>query len=70
MKLDDFLKALKTKDIKITITDNEENEIIRFYSDGYDGVESDIREKEVTKWFLVSASSIRIYIDSSTSDTP
>lgn len=67
MKLDDFLKALKTKDVKILILNNDEEEIIKFYSDGYSGVESDVREQEVLKWFVTGVSSIKVYVDATAS---
>jgi len=69
MKLDDFLKALKTKDVKILILNNDEEEIIKFYSDGYSGVESDVREQEVLKWFITGVSSIKVYVDAPASSS-
>lgn len=72
MKLNDFLKALKTKDIKVILVDSDENELIRFYSDGYEGVESDILDADVKKWFINSTTAIKIYIDyaSESNDSP
>ena len=63
MKLQDIISALKTKEIKVTIIDDGE-EIIKFYSEGYAGVESDILDREVSKWDITSASSISIYLTS------
>ena len=68
MKLKDFLKTLKTKDVKIVIVDADEVEHIKFYSEGFEGVESDILELEVKKWFVTSPTAIKVYIDMPESD--
>lgn len=62
MKLKDFLSALKTQEIKVMIVDVEGNELIKFYSDGYSSVESDILDRTVKKWNLLSANSISVVI--------
>lgn len=61
MKLRDIVSALKTREIKITIIDDGD-EIIKFYSEGYAGVESDILDRDVSKWEITSASSVSIYL--------
>lgn len=65
MNLRDIVSALKTKEIKVTIIDDAE-EIIKFYSEGYAGVESDILDRDVSKWDITSASSITIYLTPAT----
>lgn len=74
MKLKDFLSALKTQEIKVMIVDVEGNELIKFYSDGYSSVESDILDRTVKKWNLLSANSISVVIlnpeDNTTTTAP
>lgn len=62
MTLLQFLEVFGTKDIKITLVDENGNEIIKFYSEGYEGVESDISAKLVKKIDLTSASSLSIVL--------
>lgn len=68
MKLRDFLKTLKTKDIKIIIVDAEEVEHIKFYSEGFEGVESDLLDLNVKKWFIIFPTAIQVYVDMPESD--
>ena len=42
MTLEVFMSAMKNKDIRVTILNDKKEEIIRFYSEGYRGVENDI----------------------------
>ncbi len=63
MDLQTLMTTLKTKEIKVTIMDADENEIIKFYSDGYAGVESDLLAKTVSKWYIASATAITVYIE-------
>lgn len=66
MTLNDFLSTLKTSDIKITLYDNEANEIIKFYSEGYSGIESDILSRTITKFEIISNTALNIYLNSNT----
>lgn len=68
MKLRDFLKTLKTKDIKIIIIDADEVEHIKFYSEGFEGVESDLLDLNVKKWFIIFPTAIQVYVDMPESD--
>lgn len=68
MKLRDFLKTLKTKDIKIIIVDADEVEHIKFYSEGFDGVENDLLDLDVKKWFIIFPTAIQVYVDMPESD--
>lgn len=67
MTLLDFISTLKTKETKVTLTDTDENELIKFYSDGYSSVESDILARGITKWNITSSSSITIVLKDSSS---
>lgn len=68
MKLRDFLKTLKTKDIKIIIIDADEVEHIKFYSEGFEGVENDLLDLNVKKWFIIFPTAIQVYVDMPESD--
>ena len=62
MTLLDFIAPLKTKDIKVTLTDSDDNELIRFYSDGYASVESDVLARPISKWNITSNSAVTIVL--------
>ena len=63
MTLESFMSALKTKGVKVTLLDVEENELIKFYSDGYTGVESDILARTIKKFDIPSAGNITIILN-------
>ena len=42
MTLEVFMRAMKNKDMRVTILNAKKEEIIRFYSEGFRGVENDI----------------------------
>lgn len=62
MTLNAFLSALKTVGIKVTILDVRGDELIKFFSEGYESVESDILARNVEKFELSSASTITVTI--------
>ena len=63
MTLNDFLSVLKTDGIKITLLDTASAEIIKFYSEGYEGIESDILARTVRKFEITSNTSMSITIN-------
>lgn len=63
MTLNNFLSALKTPDVKIILLDASGTEIIKFFSSGYAGVESDILARTVRKFEITSVSSISITVN-------
>lgn len=63
MLLSDFLSALKTEGVKITLVDEDGNEMIKFFSEGYTNVESDVLARTVKKFDLTSATSLSIVIN-------
>lgn len=62
MTLTKFLKALKTKEVLVTVLDKEDNEICKIYADGSDALADDIEAREVDKWVINSSSSITVTI--------
>ena len=66
MLLSDFLSALKTEGVKITLVDEDGNEMIKFFSEGYTNVESDVLARTVKKFDLTSATSLSIVINNAT----
>lgn len=62
MTLRQLLSTLKTPSIKIQLMDVEGNDIIKFYSEGYAGVEEDILNREVKKWDVASNIAITIVL--------
>ena len=68
MTLNEFMSALKTQGVKITLLDVEDNEIIKFFSEGYLGVEADILARTIKKFDLTSVNAISIVLNDV--DTP
>ena len=71
MILKDFMSTLKNSDIKITIYDasDTDTELIKFYSGGYEGVESDLLAKSIKKWEITSGVAVTVILNASTSST-
>lgn len=63
MTLNAFMAALKTKGVRVTLTDTEGNELIKFYSDGYTGVESDLLARTIKKFDIPSAGNITVVLN-------
>ena len=62
MTLLDFIKALKTKNVKVTVSDDSDD-IITFYSEGINGVESDVSSRNVKKWEITGAAAISVILE-------
>jgi len=70
MTLQEFIAGLKTAEVKVILKDNStDDEIIKFYSDGYAGVEADILARTVNRWTIESGSSITVVLNSATDTT-
>lgn len=63
MTLLEFISALSTDDINISVVDSTTDKaIITFISQGYAGVESDLTARPVVSWSLVGAGKITVKI--------
>ncbi len=61
MTLLDFIKALKNKDINVTVIDGENDDtIITFLSQGIEGVEGDVSARPVKSWKMTGATAIEV----------
>lgn len=61
MTLLDFIKALKNKDINVTVIDGENDDtIITFLSQGIDGVEGDVSARPVKNWKMTGSTAIEV----------
>lgn len=69
MKLRDFLEKFKSKEIKVLVM-NDGEDLIKFYSEGWAGVESDILDMNISKWEITSATSITIYLNDESNSDP
>lgn len=63
MTLAELISALKTKNVKVTVSDDSD-EIITFYSAGILGVESDVSARNVKKWEITGAAAISVILES------
>lgn len=63
MTLLEFISALSTDDINISVVDSTTDKaIITFISQGYAGVESDLTARPVVSWSLVGAGKITVKV--------
>lgn len=63
MTLLEFISALSTDDVNISVVDSTTDKaIITFISQGYAGVESDLTARPVVSWSLVGAGKITVKI--------
>jgi hypothetical protein len=62
MKLRDFMETFKSREIKVSVIDAGED-LIKFFSEGWAGVESDILDRNISKWEMTSATSISVYLE-------
>lgn len=63
MTLNAFMQALKTEGVKVTLLDSDGKEIIKFYSDGYAGVEADILARTVKKFEMPANNCLNITLN-------
>ena len=63
MTLFDFISPLKTSEVKVTLMNTDDAEIIKFYSEGFAGVEDTILNRSVKKWTIDSQSAIKVVLD-------
>ena len=62
MTLEAFMSAMLNKDIRATILNSKKEEIIRFYSEGYRGVESDILAMPIDTFEINSNNTMTIVL--------
>lgn len=63
MTLLEFISALSTDDVNISVVDSTTDKaIITFISQGYEGVESDLTARPVVSWSLVGAGKVTVKV--------
>lgn len=62
MTLTLFLKALKSKNVLVTVLDSDEKEICKIYADGSDALADDLEAREVKRWEINSSTAISIQV--------
>lgn len=62
MTLAEFISALKTENVLVTISDTDGNDICRIYNKGADALDDAIEAREVSKWIITAANAITVTI--------
>ena len=62
MTLKDFLETVTNDDILVTLVDSEGDSLIKFYSEGFASVESDILAMTVKKTTITGATALTIKV--------
>lgn len=72
MTLQDFISTLKTSDIRVSIFSvaDTDAELIRFYSEGYAGVDDLLLARTVKRWEIESQSAIKIIVEEAVQPQP
>ena len=65
MTLTNFLAALKTKDVLVTVTNKDDEEICKIYSSGYDALDSLLEVRTIYRWEIKGAAAITIVLNDS-----
>ena len=63
MTLAAFLSSLKTKNVQVTITDLEDNEIAKIYASSYDALDDELVARKVNRWSIVGASALAVILN-------
>lgn len=68
MTLNQFLSALQSNNIQVTLIDKvTQNEIITFKAPGYASLEDILEAREIESWSIVNPTSIKIILAAETS---
>ena len=62
MTLLDFLSKLSTNDVSVTVADTSDKVIITFFSQGYEGIESELAARPVASWSLIGTSKVAVKV--------
>ena len=63
MTLAAFLSSLKTKNVQVTITDLQDNEIAKVYASSYDALDDDLLARKVNRWSILGASALAVILN-------
>ena len=63
MTLAAFLSLLKTKNVQVTITDLQDNEIAKVYASSYDALDDDLLARKVNRWSILGASALAVILN-------
>lgn len=63
MILSDFLSSLKTKNVQVTITDLQDNEIAKVYASSYDALDDDLVARKINRWSILGATSLAVILN-------
>ena len=70
MTLSEFLAALKTDNVTVTIVDHTtSNEIVTIKAAGYASLDDTIENREVQQWTIVNANAVRVSLATATQGT-
>ena len=63
MTLAAFLSSLKTKNVQVTITDLQDNEIAKVYASSYDALDDDLVARKVNRWSILGAAALAVILN-------
>lgn len=62
MSLKDFLSALKTKGVLVTIEDTDDNEVCKIYAEGVTALDDTIEGMTVSKWEVTASKALTVVV--------
>lgn len=66
MTLLQFISALKTDNVLLTLVDSDANEICRIYNKGADALDDALEAREVSKWIITGANAVTVTVKDAT----
>ena len=69
MTLKQFLETLKTKNVLVTVSDKNDNEICKIYAEGVDSLDDAVEARTVSRWQIAGATALTVVIDDVTNST-
>lgn len=63
MTLKQFLESLKTKNVLVTVSDKNDNEICKIYAEGVDSLDDTVEARTVARWQITGATALTVVLD-------
>ena len=63
MTLTQFLTSLKTKNVQVTVTDLQGEQVCKISADSVSALDPELEAREVNRWEITSTSSITVVLN-------
>lgn len=63
MTLKQFLEALKTKNVLVTVSDKNGDELCKIYAEGFDSLDDTLEGRIVSRWQITGATALAVVVN-------